>query len=185
MRTFIAIELEANLKKNLFDFQRKLRKLGPPTISWTRESGMHLTLKFLGEIDETESVRLKEPLAAVCAAAISFPISVRGTGSFPPHRPPRVLWVGVEGPPALADLQAGVEAAAEEIGVPREERPFHPHLTLGRVKAPGGLQALMADLDRARALEFGSMTVRSLTFFQSVLKPSGAEYHPLAVFNLP
>jgi 2'-5' RNA ligase len=184
MRAFIAIDLDPSIKKNLADFIRRLRKLGPTGISWAREGAMHVTLKFLGEIDSIQIEGLRERLGGIAASALTFPLSVRGTGSFPPHRPPRILWVGVEAPPVLSDLQAQCESSAAELGIPREERPFHPHLTLARVRTSGGLQAVMAELERSRAAEFGEMTVKSLILFQSVLKPDGAEYTALGNFAL-
>jgi len=183
MRSFVAIEIDPAIKRTVADFQRKLRRLGPSSVSWTREDGMHLTLKFLGEIDESQAARLRESLAGIAAATASFGLSVRGTGAFPPGRPPRVLWVGVEAPSGFAELQASVEAAAASVGIAPEDRPFHPHLTLGRVRAPGGLQPLLAELERAGGTEFGVMTARALVLFQSVLKPTGAEYSPLGIFE--
>ncbi|MBM3293072.1 MAG: RNA 2',3'-cyclic phosphodiesterase [Candidatus Aminicenantes bacterium] len=183
MRAFIAVEIDPAIKAAMADLQRRLRRLGSAAVSWTRESGLHLTLKFLGEIEESQAAGLREPLAGIAAATASFPLLVRGTGTFPPGRPPRVLWVGLEAPSDLAVLQSRIERAAEDAGIPREERPFHPHLTLGRVKANGGLHPLLAELERSGRAEFGRMTVRSVVLFQSDLKPSGAEYTRLGIFE--
>jgi len=184
MRTFIALDLDPEVKRSISDFQRKLRRLAPPSVSWTKENGMHLTLKFLGEIDDSRADRCREKLSPIVGSTPAFDLSIRGTGTFPPGRHPRILWVGIQAPPDLARLQTLVEGAAEELGIPREERPFHPHLTLGRVRSPGGLQAVLAELEKARERDFGRMTVRTLVLYQSVLRPTGAEYSPLGVFNL-
>jgi 2'-5' RNA ligase len=183
VRTFIALDLDPEVKRAISDFQRKLRRLGPPSVSWTKEGGMHLTLKFLGEIDDPRAAECREKLAQVAGSTAAFSVSVRGTGTFPPGRRPRVLWVGIPPTPDLARLQARVEDAAEELGFPREERPFHPHLTLGRVRSPGGLESVQAELEAARERDFGLVTVRTLVFYQSVLRPAGAEYSPLGVFT--
>ena len=136
MRTFIAIDLEPSLKQNLCDLLRRLKKLNDRSVSWVRESGMHLTLKFLGEIDEDQAVNIAEILKNVCSISSSFPLSLRGTGFFPANaRNPRVLWIGIIEEPALMNLQACLESELERLGFPKEERPFHPHLTIGRIKS--------------------------------------------------
>jgi 2'-5' RNA ligase len=181
MRTFIAIDLEPSLKQNLCDLLRRLKKLNDRSVSWVRESGMHLTLKFLGEIDEDQAVNIAEILKNVCSISSSFPLSLRGTGFFPANaRNPRVLWIGIIEEPALMNLQACLESKLERLGFPKEERPFHPHLTLGRVKSSLNLGEVMAELEKRKDADFGDMAVKKITFFKSTLKPSGAEYSHLA-----
>jgi 2'-5' RNA ligase len=184
MRTFIAIELTPEIKSKL---EHLVQRLAPLTrnVRWVRPEGMHLTLKFLGEISEAQAGRVKALLEPCFRGKIHFDLSVKGTGWFPPgSRSPRVLWVGLEGGPELAELQASCESALAGEGFPREERDFHPHLTLGRVRSPQGLRPVLEELDKSKDEEFGRMTVTRIAFYQSRLKPGGAEYTVLSQFAL-
>lgn len=184
MRTFIAIDLGPAIKERLAAFVSRLKPLGGD-IKWVSRDSMHLTLKFLGEIDPARAAGVKDALAAVCSGRMSFSLACRGTGVFPPgSRSPRVLWVGVEAGPELGLLQEEIEASCARLGFDRESRPFNPHLTLGRVKSPGGSGRAVAELERARDEAFGEMSVRSVIFFESRLRPSGAEYAVLQEFAL-
>ena len=145
MRTFIALDLDSEIKARLSDLLRRLRWRGPKGVSWARESGLHITFKFLGEIDEARAARVAETMQAAAAAVPDFALRVRGTGAFPPPpRPQRVLWVGTNEQAAVLDLQARLEVGLEGLGFDRESRPFHPHLTLGRVKSGSGPREAIA-----------------------------------------
>ncbi len=184
MRTFIAIDLSKEIKDHLSDFVDKLVRLGGE-VKWVSRESMHLTLKFLGEIDEGRAAAVGDLLQTTASAHDPIPLACRGTGSFPPgSRNPRVLWVGVEAGPRLAKLQEEIESGCERLGFERESRPFQPHLTLGRVKSPSGLGRVLREFEEKREGDFGRMTVRSVTFFQSRLKPAGAEYHVLKEVGL-
>ncbi|OGD26242.1 MAG: 2'-5' RNA ligase [Candidatus Aminicenantes bacterium RBG_19FT_COMBO_59_29] len=184
MRTFIAIDLDESLKKALETFAGKLKPLAR-NVSWVGAAGMHLTLKFLGEISEADAARVSSALEETAARHRVFALVLEGTGTFPPgRRQPRVLWVGVSpGPPLLA-LQEDVEREMAKLGFEREKRPFHPHLTLGRVKSPAGLDPLVQEIRQQQDRRFGEMSVQKFSFFQSILKPSGAEYTVLKEFRL-
>jgi len=185
MRTFIAIALDPVIKKNLSDFLGRLKKLGPKNISWVREEGMHLTLKFLGEIEDAQVSPIKNITGSVSKKYPRFPLTVRGTGFFPANpKYLRVLWVGVEEQPALMGLQRELESELEKLGFAREKRAFHPHLTLGRVRTPSNLSEILEELETNKIAAFGAMTVQKITFFQSQLKPSGAEYTALSESEL-
>ena len=184
MRTFIAIDLDESLKAALETLTGELRPLAR-SVRWVGKTGMHLTLKFLGEISETEAVRVSSALEEVAPRHRVFALVLEGTGAFPPGRSdPRVLWVGVVAGPPLLALQEDVEREMEKLGFEREKRRFHPHLTLGRVKFPSRLDLLVQELEKHRAEKFGEMSVRKFTFFQSTLKPSGAEYTVLKELGL-
>jgi 2'-5' RNA ligase len=137
---------------------------------------MHLTLKFLGEIDEAKAERVKTVLADVARRHAAFPLRLKGTGVFPGERSPRVMWVGFAAEPALISLQSELDAALEAENFPREDRAFRPHLTLGRVKGPAKIREAMLELAQRREEEFGEMTVRKVALFESRLRPEGAEY---------
>lgn len=184
MRTFIAIDLESGLKKNLMAFIDKLRPQGKD-VKWTSAQGMHLTLKFLGETSDKDVLRMRSALDPVAKSHQSFDLIFQGTGVFPPgKKPPRVLWVGVLENIFLKQLQQKIEKEMEKLGFPREEREFHPHLTIGRVKIPFHLESLLQEMEKFKDMPFGEMSVSKLSFFQSILKPSGAEYHILSEFQL-
>ena len=184
MRTFIAIDLDDSLKKALETLAGELRPLAK-SVRWVGAAGMHLTLKFLGEIAEADAARVSSALEEVAPPHGVFALVLQGTGAFPPgRRDPRVLWVGVApGPPLLA-LQEDIEREMEKLGFEREKRPFHPHLTLGRVKFPSRLDLLIQEMRKYKDQWFGEMSVQKFTFFQSTLRPSGAEYTVLKEFRL-
>jgi len=180
MRTFIAIDLDPSLKKTLEELVGRLRPRAGG-VRWVKPAGMHLTLKFLGETREETAGRIKSSLEAITRRHRPFRMRLCGTGVFPEGRKaPRVLWVGVDKSEALECLQEEVEREMEKLGFAREGRAFHPHLTLGRVKDPFRLDSLLEEFRKDASAVFGEMEVRRLTFFQSVLKPDGAEYHVLA-----
>lgn len=183
MRTFIAIDLDPGLKTSLQNLVRILKRTGAE-VRWSGAQAMHLTLKFLGETEEDRASAASEALRRTASRHPGFRLELRGTGTFPPGRPPRVLWVGLEAGPELPALREDVETAMEALGFPRENRPFHPHLTLGRVKGPGRLREALAELGKHSDSTFGEMTARKVTFFQSLLRPEGAEYRVIGEFPL-
>lgn len=184
MRTFIAIDLDAPLKESLKELIRELSPLAP-NIRWVQSSGMHLTLKFLGEISDDRAAEVGKALGTIAAGSPRFTLRLRGTGHFPPGRSlPRVIWVGVEEGPRLAAVHKKIESAAAGLGFEQEPREFHPHLTLGRVKSPGRFERLLQEMEKHKGRDFGEMEVARLTFFRSVLQPGGAEYSVLGEFSL-
>ena len=183
MRTFIAIELDQPLKDRLGELVRGLKRTGAD-VRWTGPAGMHLTLKFLGEIGEKDAAAVEEVLKGAGAVHARFPLTVQGTGFFPPGRNPRVLWVGVKEESGLTALAMHLETGLERLGYPRESRDFHPHLTLGRVRGPSRLGEVLVELEKDRDTVFGGMTASKVTFFESILKPDGAVYRALAEVEL-
>jgi len=183
MRTFIALDLDKPLKETLEGLISRLRHRGGD-IRWVKPEGMHLTIKFLGEIGEETVAKLKSSLGVVAGRHKPFRLTFQGTGTFPPGSKARVLWVGVEDNSALKALQEDLETETERLGFPREERRFHPHLTLGRVKASLGLQTLLQEFKQEANTSFGQTEVSRLTFFQSTLRPTGAEYSILGEYRL-
>jgi 2'-5' RNA ligase len=175
MRAFIAIDLDPGIKTTLQDFVRTLRGTRAD-VRWVEPGGMHLTLKFLGDVDDGRATRIRTILAAAAARRAAFPLRLEGTGAFPGERNPRVLWVGVVAGPGLAALQNELEEALAAEGFERETREFMPHLTLGRVKGPARIGDAMIELEKRRADSFGEMTVRRVALFESRLRPEGAQY---------
>lgn len=175
MRAFIAIDLEPELKSALEALLRRLEATRAE-VRWARPGGIHLTLKFLGEIDEPQAARVMAALEGVARRHRSFGLRLEGTGAFPTERSPRVLWAGVAAEPGLAEMQDDLERALEGLGFPRETRPFKPHLTLGRVKGRARLDRALAELEAHRRDDLGGMVVRKVALFESRLHPQGAEY---------
>ncbi len=184
MRTFIAIDLDSQLKKNLAALIDELRPNGK-NIRWVSAEAMHLTLKFLGEIADQDVSRIASTVEHIAKNHKPFDLKLLGTGWFPPgKKDPRVLWVGIQGDPSLKVLQEDIESGMEKLGFAREKREFHPHLTLGRVKFPSRLESLLSELEKNKETAFGKMEAQKVTFFKSTLKPSGAEYSVLSEFPL-
>ena len=135
VRSFISIPVP---KAGIEVLERAVKRLDSEIggqVRWVRPRGIHVTLKFMGDIPASTVERVLEALPEVAAAFRPFEISVSGLGVFPNSRRPRVLWAGLDGDLAtLLALQIAVDQAVEKLGLPKEERPFSPHLTLGRVR---------------------------------------------------
>lgn len=185
MRAFIAFDLPEAVRAALREKQQAFRAFCPEA-SWTRPEGIHLTLKFLGEISEAQVKQVSDALGAL-GGFETFEVAVQGFGFFPDGRRPRVFWAGLEAPAALAELAARVEAALEPLGFAREQRPFTPHLTLARFKIPRPQTALQKLLEQgAGAVHepplLGRFEVSEFFLFESKLSPRGAEYTKVARF---
>ena len=180
IRAFIAVELPRTLQYEVAAFQTEFKKSGAD-VKWVEPANLHLTLKFLGEIEENRLAPIQEALGNAVGHRPHFTIHLEGIGAFPRTTSPRVIWVGVhEGGQELVALVQAVEQAASGVGFPPEERPFEPHLTIGRVRSPGGLAGLIKKLQVAEFRATSSAPVTRLTLFQSLLSPKGPTYSPLA-----
>ena len=182
MRLFVALDIPDDVRSKLAALAAKLRGAYPHA-RWTRIEGLHVTLKFIGEVPPEKAQAIQSAIASL-APRSAFTMNFRGVGFFPNERRPRVLWAGVAAGPELATLAADVETALAALGLPREERAFSPHLTLARFDSPRGLDALHAAIENAGPLEFGAATAQEFHLYQSVLKRGGAEYTRLATFPL-
>lgn len=183
MRSFIAIELHETVKKILAEFQQEMKKCGPD-VRWTRLDNIHLTLKFLGNIEEDKADTIAEKIKGACKGRSGFKIGITGTGVFPNDRSPRVLWAGIDLNDEIIALHEKIEDAMASVGFEREKRRFSPHLTLGRFRSPGGKQAALDKLDSYREKIFGIMDVNSVLLMRSDLGPGGAKYTKIAICNL-
>ena len=180
MRLFAALEIPSTVRENLAALLESLRAVSPQT-RWVRPQNLHVTLKFMGEVPETK-------LAATCSALAGVrsdqPVTLdfRGLGFFPNEKRPRVFWAGIDASPNLKTLAADLERAMEKLGIPREQRPFSPHLTLARFEPPGLPEKLRSAIQENAAREFGSFRTNQYHLIESKLKPSGAEYTALESF---
>jgi len=180
MRLFVALELPAAVRENLGALLKALRAVSPQT-RWVRPENLHLTLKFIGEVPETEFAVIREALAA---ARSDQPVTLefRGLGFFPNEKRPRVFWAGIEASPNLKTLAAEIDRAMEKLGIPCEQRPFSPHLTLARFEPPELPEKLRSAIEENAAREFGSFRTNQYQLIESKLKPSGAEYTTVESF---
>jgi 2'-5' RNA ligase len=180
MRLFVALELPATVRENLGALLESLRAVSPQT-RWVRPENLHLTLKFIGEAGETKLAAIRSALAG---ARSDQPTTVifRGLGFFPNEKRPRVFWAGIEASPNLKTLAAEIDRATEKLGIPREQRPFSPHLTLARFEPPELPEKLRSAIQENSAREFGSFRTNQYHLIESKLKPSGAEYTTLESF---
>jgi 2'-5' RNA ligase len=179
-RAFIAISLSPEIRRWLAEARVVLEAgLPPASVRWTDVNGIHITLKFLGEvpIDSVEGIRSAMDRAA--RGCRPFSLAVEGLGCFPDAARPRVIWAGVRREPALSDLQKRLEDGLEQAGFPRERRAFSPHLTLGRVR-DGVSGKELAEIGRAvqsaEAKAAVGMDISGYGLYKSVLRPTGAEY---------
>jgi 2'-5' RNA ligase len=163
--------------------QHSLRSCGAD-IRWVAVQSIHLTLKFLGEVDPQIIAKLAESLTDATQSQASFGLRLRGLGCFPNPANPRVVWCGIDGEvERLSGLQQSVEAACASLGFAPENRPFHPHLTLGRVNGKRNLRPLMDCIKMGSDLESGFISDH-FNIYRSVLKPQGAVYTVLDTIEL-
>jgi len=191
IRTFVAIELDEEIRKAIAGTQRQVQEqlmkqlrhtASDVRVQWVRPDSIHLTLKFLGDIDEARVEDIRAALLSAVGRQSRLAVEVGGLGVFPDLRLPRVLWVGLSGQvDALMRVAAEVEAALTGVGFPPESRPLSPHLTLARIKersrevgkglADSGLMT--------QPFRVGSLAVKTVCLMKSDLKPSGAVYSRL------
>jgi 2'-5' RNA ligase len=181
LRTFIAIELPAEILRLMEQAQAQLKAAAPPrSVRWVHVGGVHLTLKFLGQVPISQLDAITRAMSAAAQNVAPFTVTVGGVGCFPTPKRPRVVWIGVSEPTGgLNSLQRAVESAISPLGYPPEDRGFQPHLTLGRVAhdaLPDDIKRLGQAITVAEVGTLGQITVREIALIKSDLKPTGAEY---------
>ncbi len=183
MRVFVALEIPAEVRRAIGEMIARLRDVARGA-RWVRAEGVHVTLKFIGEIPEERVAAIEQALRGVKTAGIAAPVEAkfRGAGFFPNERHPRVFWAGVEGPPNLAELARAVDERLAPLGIAAETREFRPHLTLARFKSEDGLPRLREEIKKLEPFDFGLMRASEFHLFQSQLGAGGAKYTKLASF---
>ena len=180
IRTFIAIEIPGNITSKIRELQEGIKVYGLK-IRWVRSENIHLTLKFLGNV---EAVKIGEIVEAISKTVEGFtPISlkVKDVGVFPGIKRPRILWVGLTGQlESLLRLQKTLDENLKVLGFPVEKRPFNGHLTMGRIKAKIDVKKFGDTLMEFRSFESETFTAAHIILYKSELKPSGAVYTKLA-----
>ena len=188
-RAFIALGLNDPVRAALVEEIERLRPLSK-AVAWVPPQNLHVTLKFLGEESEERLAEVVVALGEVGAALAPFSLTIHGLGAFPGMERPRILWAGVaEGALEVRSLQGRIEAALERRGFARESRPWHPHLTIGRVfderrwRRDAGPD-LRAALARGATTRFGAVPIARVSLMRSDLSPAGARYRELRGVDL-
>ena len=194
MRLFVALDIDDAIRESIMHFVEGVQPFAPDA-RWVKPGSMHVTLKFIGERPDDTLMAIKQALAQVAGSTTE--IDFRGYGFFPTPKSARVFWVGMEAGPELASLATAVDQTLSPLGIPKEDRPFSPHLTLARSAGGSGsprrnkgdrpnqvFQILQNRLASLPAPEFGTMTSREFFLYQSQLSPKGSKYTKLARFEL-
>ncbi len=177
MRVFVAVELPEDVREAVHRGTVRLRQANRD-VRWVPAGNMHLTLKFLGDIDDRRLALVKTAVASVSADQLPFDLSLGEVGAFPTLRRPRVVWIAIRGATdALAALAQRLDGLLQEVGFPGESRPYRAHLTLGRPRRPGPLNdaSSVSVPDR-------TFSVDHAVIMESRLSPQGAQYEALEVF---
>jgi 2'-5' RNA ligase len=177
VRLFLAVTLPEEIKNTLGLLIERLTTPGSP-VKWVKPDNIHLTLKFLGEVEEERVQAIHEVSRLAVKEVRPFKLRVEEVGAFPSLKRPRVIWVGIKRSMQLATLHGRIEGGFQSIGFPSEKRPWAPHLTIGRVKGNWGTKDLVEKLAGA-AIEPRTFFADSLHLIQSVLKPEGPIYTTL------
>ena len=178
-RLFIALHLPQTVKSGLLRLKTTI-----PTARWSDERQFHLTLRFLGDIEDKQVGKIESALAQIALPA--FEMSLKGVGCFPENinKPTRVLWAGISAPKTLFDLQKQVEIAMIGAGFGEQDKPFSPHITLARLKTDKPLGAVKSFLDANQTYASQLFQVAHFALVESQLHPSGAIYTDRQVFGL-
>lgn len=185
MRIFIALDIPTEIRARITEYAGRLRSYAPEA-RWSRPEGLHVTLKFVGEVGDAKVEEIKSALGTV--EAVPFPVTFESAGFFPTPKSPRVFWVGVHSEQGLAQLAAAIESATHTVGIAKEERAFSPHLTMARAAQGSGggpqLRPLLPLLEAEPAPRFGTMTAREFFLYQSQPQRGGSKYTKLQRFGL-
>ena len=199
MRIFIGIDLDEEVRGKIARFLEGASGFAPEA-RWVRPESLHITLKFIGEQMPERVEAITQRLRQVQGSP--FEIRLSGYGFFPTAKAPRVFWIGIHAASTLAELAGQIDVAVAELGVPREDRPYSPHLTLARAggrgkggsgdpkwrkgdKPTSAFAVLQKRVVAMGELEFGTMTADKFILYQSQLSPKGSKYTKLERFPLP
>ena len=183
MRLFVAVDLSDDARGAIAAEQQRIASATHASLKWVKAEQAHLTLVFLGNVEASRAAAVVDALGREVDRA-PFKLVFEGLGAFPPRGAPRVLWVGVTGGSGeVTQLQRELASRVAALGIPLEDRPYSPHLTIGRWRAS-------RPLDRERAIGAGSrgalacVHVESATLYESKLSPAGPAYTALTHANL-
>ena len=182
-RIFIAVKIDAG--KNLLNMISDLKTtLKDERVKWTEFINFHITLAFLGDTEEDKIKTINKMLKSACVGSGEFEIVIKGAGVFKNFRDPRVIWTGIEHSEKLNELFKSVKHGLKEAGMTIEDRPFSPHLTLGRIKSIHDFDAFKTLVEGYTNLELQNQEVTEVILYESLLFHSGPVYKPLGRFAL-
>jgi RNA 2',3'-cyclic 3'-phosphodiesterase len=182
-RIFIAIKIDPGeeLLKMISSLKTGLKN---ESIKWTETSNIHITLVFLGDTEEKRIKEIDVILSGICSGFGGFDLILRGAGIFRSLRDPRIIWTGINNSKELSDLNNVISVKLRETGTYLEERPFSPHLTIGRIKRLIDTTELSALIENYKDKEIQRIRVSEIVLFESVLRPQGPVYTPLGRYSL-
>jgi len=181
MRLFTAIDVPYETRRNLELLVEHLKLKAD--LAWSPSANMHITTKFIGDWPDDELPLLKDSLRDVAVEG-DLKISIQGLGWFPNQRQPRVLYVGVQAFDGLKNLATATDQLCTELDIMPEVKPYHPHLTLARIRRPVSLDALHEAIEKLPSTEFGRFTATHFHLYESKLRPGGSAYTKLASYAL-
>ncbi len=180
LRTFIAVELPNDIHDSLQKLQNNLKD-SMPDVRWTKYGNIHLTLKFLGDIESSKVDKISVSIQNVANEFLPFTVSLARIGAFPNSRKPSIIWVGIEeGSGEIVQIANRIESSMEKLGFAKEKRPFRPHLTIGRIRELKHPSIMAKSLENNEIGEIGRFRVEKLSFIKSQLDPSGSIYTTLS-----
>jgi 2'-5' RNA ligase len=182
VRLFVALDLPEAVRRALAEL---IANLAPKSSGarWVKAENLHVTLKFIGHVDGDKLRPIQDALAALRSAE-PVNLEFHGIGFFPNEYHPRVVWCGVQASPNLSALAADIDRALEPLGVEPETRPYTPHLTLARFKTEEGVSDLVDAANAMKSYDFGGAHESNFHLYESLLKPSGAQYNRLASYPI-
>lgn len=183
IRTFVAVSIPESIRTQIADFQKILRQ-HHADIKWIRQESIHITLKFLGDVEEERVTEIGDALQMCVREYSPFSVELSDTGVFPNSHRPRVLWVGIQnGAEGLSNLSLAIDKSLQDFGFEPEKRRFSAHVTFGRVRSPHGLDPIIREMT-SLGFRADSFDVHSVELMKSDLKPAGAVYTVLKNLQL-
>jgi 2'-5' RNA ligase len=182
-RIFIAIKIDPGT--NITSILYSLKSLaGGEKITWVDQVNIHLTLAFLGDTEEDRIKIASLMLKRECCGFGEFTFSLKGVGLFKNLHDPRVIWIGISKPEMLLRLNEKILTGLKDAGFRIEDRPFKPHITIGRIKHLQNPEIMKSFLDKYGEVEVQQVTVSEVILYESILRPSGPIYKPIGMFTL-
>lgn len=180
-REFIAIDIDSN--KKLVEFGNEVKKTGAD-LKLVEPDNIHITLKFLGDTEETLAEEIEEIIKNAVKETKSFNIQLKGTGVFPNNNYIKIVWLGIQNGEPIAEIAQRIDDQTSKIGFEKEKRGFSPHLTIARVKTASNKDKLLQVLEKYRDAEFADIKVEAIKLKKSELTPNGPIYTDLKVFKI-
>ncbi|MCO6430053.1 MAG: RNA 2',3'-cyclic phosphodiesterase [Deltaproteobacteria bacterium] len=184
MRLFTAITLTGQVQREIMRLIARLEEEQVGSLRLVSPENAHVTLCFLGEVQEDKLPMLHGELEAVCSAVSRFEFTLAGLGAFPSVEAPRILWVGLAPPEPFRQLAAAISNAARKMAIQVEEREFHPHITIGRLKEQRYKEKAQAFIGKTTVREVPPCKIESADLYRSIQNREGSKYEMISRFNL-